>query len=598
MSATGYSVDLQDIHFVLFEQLQVDKNLAHAFPDFDAEMYGAMIDEAAKLAIEVIGPVNGPGDAQGCTLDDEGNVTTPDGYIGAWKALAEGGWLGMEAPEEWGGIGLPHAVAMAVSEILTGACTGLTIYSGLTNGVAALIREYADEDLKARCLPKLYAGEWAGTMLLTEAGAGTSVGDNRTRAIRTETDGMYHLEGEKIFISGGDQDFTDNIVHIALARTEDAPAGTRGLSIFAVPKVNWDGTRNDAKVVGIEHKMGINGSATCTIALGADGPCTAYRIGAEGQGMAIMFFLMNHARIAVGVQGLATAAAAYQNSLAYCQERVQGTSVSDFKNPDAKPVTIVNHPDVRRMLMFQRVWVQLSRSLLYTTAYRADLAHHHQDEKERLKYENLVSLLTPICKAHVTDVGFESCRLAVQCLGGYGYINEYPVAQHLRDNKIFSIYEGTNGIQAMDLLGRKMRQGSGALFMQWLQDANSDVAKAKAAGLDDHAAAVQKAIQALGASAMHLGGLARSGGIDKAMVHATPFLTQFGVVALATHALEQATLATEALTADPKGSRATFYRGKLLNLDFYIAQMLPSAVGLGKTIRSGDASCLDEALFS
>ena len=288
MGATDYNVDLRDIQFVLFEELKIQETLARfeKYEDFDTDFYQSILDEATRIATEVLFPINGPGDREGCHFDGKGNVTTPGGYKEAWQVLADGGWIGINADPEYGGMGLPYTVGMAVGEIRTGAGVALSIYSGLTEGVANVMGQYADDDLREIYMPKLYSGEWAGTMLLTEAGAGSAVGENRCKAMPTDDDGVYLLEGEKIFISGGDNDFTENIIHLTLARTPGAPNGTRGLSIFVVPKFLVDedgeiGERNDIKVVGIEEKMGIHGSATCTLALGADGPCLGYMLGEE-----------------------------------------------------------------------------------------------------------------------------------------------------------------------------------------------------------------------------------------------------------------------------------------------------------------------------
>lgn len=602
MSATGYNIDIRDIRFVLFEQLKAHERLAviPKFADFDLDIYNAMLEEGARISTEVIWPINCPGDQEGCTLDKDGNVTTPKGYKEAWRVQGEGGWIGFSAPMELGGAGLPDAIAMGVAEMLTGACNAMAAYGGLSRGAANLLRAHGPQWLQDLTLKNLYSGIWGGTMCLTEAGAGSSVGDNRCRATPAGEPGVYHLEGEKIFITGGDQDMTENIIHLVLARVPGAPSGTKGLSIFAVPKWHFDGRgRNGAKVVGIEHKMGLKGSATCTLALGAEGPCVGYLLGRENDGMRIMFHMMNEARIAVAVQALSSAAAAYLNALSYAKERVQGTSLKDMNNGDADRVTIINHPDVRRMLLRMKVTVETLRSLIYTVGLRHTLAENLEDADERQAHMNIVELLTPICKSLASDLGFEVCVTALQTFGGYGYIGEYPVEQHVRDNKIASIYEGTNGIQAMDLLGRKMRRASGALFMQWLQEANEVIDRARASGkLDAEIEPIEKARDSLGAAAMHLGGVGMTGALDEVMLHAVPFQSLFGTVAMAVHALEQADVAQAALDAGAEGEDAAFYKGKVLNLKFFVNQLLPQATALSKSIRSGDTSALDPALFA
>jgi alkylation response protein AidB-like acyl-CoA dehydrogenase len=602
MSSTQFAVDLQDIKFTLFDVLDVDVKLAaiERFSDFDKETYEALLDEAARIATEVLAPINGPGDRQGCRLDGDGNVTTPDGYKAAWEIFAEGGWVGMTASPEVGGVGLPQGVGIACTEMFSGSATAFAMYGGLTAGAARVVHQFGPEGWAIPVATKMFTGEWGGTMCLTEAGAGTEVGDNRTKATPTGNPGEYLLEGEKIFISGGDQDLTENIVHLVLARTPDAPAGSKGISIFLVPKYVFDddmniGERNDARVVGIEHKMGINGSATCVLALGTNGPCKGWLMGEEGQGLPIMFKMMNEARVGVGVQGESVAAAATMYATAYAKERVQGTSIDNFKDADAPRVSIVEHPDVRRMLMQMKVLTETMRSLTYRIALYSDLAESDEvDEAERQRYQNRADLLVPIVKAHCTDLGFDVCVTGVQVLGGYGYVGEYPLEQLVRDAKIMSIYEGTNGIQAMDLLGRKMRMRGGMLFMEWLQDSQKLVADC-AADFPDETAAIGKAIGHVGATAMHLGGLGAKGQLANAMLQATPFQSMMGHVVLALEALDQARIAKARIDA---GDDTDFLYGKLLNLRFFVNNLLPSAVALGKAIQTGDDSCMDERLFA
>ncbi|NOY26536.1 MAG: acyl-CoA dehydrogenase [Oligoflexia bacterium] len=605
MSATDYTADIRDIQFVLFEQLKLEEQLA-AFPryaDFDRDMYQAMLDEGYKLATNVVAPINAKGDEIGCSLDDQGNVTTPPGYKAAWDTLAQGGWFALAAPPEFGGMGLPLVIDAMINELFTGASMAFAMYPGLGKAAANLLVEHCPDWARQTVVSKLFSGEWSGTMCLTEAGAGTDVGANRARATPTDEAGLYLLEGEKVFISSGDHDLTDNIIHLVLARTPGAPEGTRGISIFLVPKFEFDadgnmGARNGAKVESIEHKMGILGSSTCVISLGADGPCKGWLIGEENMGMKIMFLMMNEARIGVGIQGLASAAASYNNALAYARERIQGSAIEDFGKDGAQPVTINKHPDVARMLMTQKVLVETMRSLAYSVALAHDVAVATDDPDTKKALLKKVELMTPIVKAHLSDTGFQVCTLAVQIFGGAGYIKEYPVEQLLRDNKITSIYEGTNGIQAMDLLGRKMRMDGGGVFMSWLGELRAEVAAcSEVPALAKVAAALGKAQNHLGATAMHLGALGMQGNLKGAMLYATPFLEQFGVIALGLHALIQARVAQAALDAGATGADQRFYKGKVLNAQFYTSNILPRAVSLGKTITSQDESCMDEILF-
>ena len=598
MSTNEYSADLRDIRFVLLEQLEMVEKLSPYFEGLDTDVVDSFLDGALDMSVELLHPMNAPGDHHGCTLDGQGNVSTPEGYKEAWDALAENGFFSVSAPEKYGGLGMPHTIDVAMGEMFTGSCMAFALYPGLSRATANLLSHFGDEKYKDMACEKLFSGQWGGTMCLTEAGAGSDVGENRAKAI-PRGDGSYALTGEKIFISSGDQDLTENILHLVLARTPNAPKGTKGLGIFLVPKFLFDdegniGKRNDIFVTGIEEKMGIHGSATCTLSMGGNDECVGYILGGEQQGMQIMFTMMNEARIEVAVQGLAGASAAYEYAKAYAAERIQGSDISRFGDPDAPRVSINHHPDVRRMLMTQKVWVETMRSFIYTTAVLIDQMMKIEDATEKRNIKGQIELMTPILKSYCSDRGFDSTVLALQTFGGYGYCSEYPVEQLVRDTKIASIYEGTNGIQAMDLLGRKMRKANGALFMTWMKDLGEEVKACSAhEELKASAEAIDKASKFLGKSAMHLGGLGMKGNLKGAMLQATPFLDQFGCVVLGLHALRQARVALEKNPSldDP------FYKGKILNVKFYVANMLPQSVALGKQITSNDESCLDPSLF-
>lgn len=602
MSSTEFSFDLEDARFVLFEQLKIHESLQQfpAFADFDQDLFETTIGEAYKLAKEVIAPINRQGDVQGCRLDAEsGEVTTPEGFKAAYQAMVEGGWNSPRADPEMGGGGLPIVLTTCLTEIFCGANMSMMMYPGLTAGAARVIAEYGPSSLRTPVATKMFSGEWGGTMCLTEAGAGSAVGDNRARAQPTDQEGVYLLEGEKIFISGGDQDLTENIIHLVLARTPGAPEGTKGLSLFMAPKFWFDdamalGERNGAHVLRIEHKMGINASATCVLGLGSKSPCKAWLVGEEGQGIQIMFNMMNEARIGVALQGLGTAAAGYRYSLHYANERIQGTEIKNIKNAAAERVPIVLHPDVRRMLMHQKVLVETMRAFTYRLAMTYEAAEQSDDEKIRAKNHGQADLLVPIAKALFTDLAFECVSLAVQVHGGYGFTQDFPVEQLLRDTRIQSIYEGTNGIQAMDLLGRKMRQQNGALFMTWMQDAMKFIKAAREAGLESQALAIDKSIKAVAASAMHLGNLGRERDVEGAMLNAVPFLRAFGLTALGIEALEQGRFAKAQLDA---GQDKDIYHQKLCNLEYFVARILPGSIALAKEIQSNDRSCLDPKLF-
>jgi len=605
MSATEFSVDLQDIRFVVHEQLNTAEVMgaAEEFAGFDADMIDTMLGEAERLATGVFAPLNRVGDDQGCQFDGAGNVTTPPGFKEGWQALVDGGWMAAGAPEEFGGMPMPHAVTVAAHEMFTGANVSLSTYPGLTRGVARLLHRFAPDWIRQLTVPRLFAGEWAGTMCLTESGAGTSIGDNRTKADRTDEAGHYLLTGEKIFITAGDQDITDNIIHLVLARAPDAPAGIKGISIFAVPKFMFDkdgnlGERNGIFVRGIEEKMGLHGSVTTTIEMGGDTPCEGWILGEEGDGISIMFHLMNEARIGVGIQGLSGASASYNLALAYAQDRIQGVDIDNIRDANAPRIAIVQHPDVRRMLMWCKVHVETMRAFLYGTAMRVDRAQHLMDGEEADLQLAIAELMTPICKAHCTDVAFDVTRVALQTYGGYGYTKEYPVEQYVRDTKISSIYEGTNGVQAMDLLGRKMRAQQGMVFMAWMSETAEVLEAARATDkLNAEVTNMENARDALANCAMHLGGLGMAGDFKGAMLQASPFLTLFGHVALGREAMEQALIALKKLDGEVTDSERTFYKGKILNAKFYAHNVLPTSTALAAAITSGDASCMDEALF-
>jgi len=599
---SAFSVDLRDISFVFFDQLEAHKRLAALPPyaELDREVYEAALTEARRLSLEVLAPINAPGDREGCHLDGDGNVTTPRGYKEAWETLRPGGWLAVSAPSELGGGGLPFTVAMTLAEMMCGACMAFMMYPGLSVGAARVILAHGPAETREAIARKMFSGEWAGTMCLTESGAGSSVGDNRCRATPTDEPGIYLLEGEKIFISGGDQDLTENIIHLVLARTPGATRGTKGLSLFMVPKFWIEegtqiGARNGAHVLRLEEKMGIHGSATCVLGLGSRGPCRGILIGQEHQGIELMFLMMNEARIGVAAQGAALAAAAYSYARDYASTRIQGQALRDFKNPDAPGVPINQHPDVRRMLMTQKVLSEAMRSLLIRMALTFDAEHHSADPAERERLRGRVDLLTPILKATCADLGFELAVTAVQIYGGYGYVGEYPVEQLVRDAKICSIYEGTNGIQAMDLVGRKLRVGGGALFIDWMQDTNAQLEAAAAAGLAPASEALGKAVQLLAGSAMHLAGLGKARKVEAAMMQASPFLRMFGLVLLGVEVLDQALVAARLRAARGDDPHLV---GKQRNLEFFVSTLLPQAIALGKSIQSGDESCLDPSLFT
>ena len=614
MSATDFKVPLRDLQFALFEHICIQDLPNSEFAEFDLDMYKMVVTEAAKLADETLAPINASGDREGCHWDD-GQVTTPKGYKDAYKRYTEGGWQGISLEAEFGGGGLPKALSLSVVEMFTGACSSFVMYPGLTVAVANLLKRMGSEWVLSTVLPKLVAGEWSGTMCLTESQAGTAVGDVRTVARR---DGdHYLLDGNKIFITSGEHDLTANIIHIMLARLPNAPAGIKGLSLFLVPKIwiNEDGSlgeANDIHCSGIEHKMGLNGSSTCTLSIGDNGGARAWIIGAEGEGIKRMFSLMNEARIGVGVQSYAVASAAYHSALGYAKERIQGTRLAEFKNADAERVAIIEHPDVKRMLLHCRSQVSAMRALGLSLGKFADLHLAHAGTPESERYFDYLEVLTPICKSWSSDQCFDVTRWALQVYGGYGYIGEYPAEQYLRDSKVFSIYEGTNGIQALDLIGRKMGQHGGRSFMATMDLINGIIGKlGECAEFGAEHKALEAARDRLGGATMAMMGMGMGGKMESAAAHACDMLNLLGDVVMAVMLAEQAMVAQAPLAALASAAgvdlsdtsarniwltgheEGRFYASKGDDLRYFCHQFLPRTAAFALMIESKDSSVLD-----
>jgi len=477
-----YKVDLRDVKFQLFEWLPTAKLIeAEKFADWDLESLEMVLDEALKIASEQLAPCNEAGDRVGAQWSD-GKVTLPEGFQAAYQTVTEGGWIGLLANPEYGGMGLPEVLGTAVNEFFDGSNVAFSLTLMLTRGVGQMIEGFGTDEQKQLWVEKVLSGEWAGTMCLTEAQAGSDVGASSTKAVPND-DGSYQITGEKIFITGGDHDLTDNIVHLVLARTPDSPVGTKGLSLFIIPKVkvNSDGSLgepNDVYCNNIEEKMGIHGSPTCTLVFGQNDNCEGYLLGEENHGMKLMFHMMNAARIDVGLQGAAAAAASHQHALAYAHERLQSRHWKELRNPDAPQVPIVEHPDVRRMLLSSKAYVEAMRALLLQTSYYLDMYHLSEGE-EAEKYKAYVEILTPICKAWCSEWGVQVCHQCLQVFGGYGYTCEYPAEQYMRDSVIACIYEGTNGIQALDFVARKLPMNGGKPIREILGLAEKSFARAK-----------------------------------------------------------------------------------------------------------------------
>ncbi|MCC7219574.1 MAG: acyl-CoA dehydrogenase family protein, partial [Candidatus Contendobacter sp.] len=459
----SYTAPVRDMQFVLHELLKIDRynDILAGFSEVTPDTAAAILESAAQLSQDVLQPLNRVGDREGCRLEN-GKVTTPTGFKDAYRAVTEGGWTGLIGAPEHGGQGLPYVLGLAVSEMMASANMAFTMYPGLTSGAMEAIEIGGTAVQKALYLPKMVSGQWTGTMNLTEPHCGTDLGLLRTKA-EPQTDGSYRITGTKIFISAGEHDLAENIIHLVLAKIPGGPDGVKGISLFIVPKflVNPDaslGDRNAVSCGALEEKMGIHGNSTCV--MNYDG-AVGYLIGEEHKGLRTMFIMMNAARLGVAVQGLSQAEVAYQNAVDYCKDRVQGRSLRGAKFPDQPADPIIVHPDIRRMLMTVRVFQEGARSLAYWAGLQVDIIRKHPDPETRRKAEDLLSLLTPVMKAYFTDMGFTSANLCLQCFGGHGYIAEWGMEQFVRDARITQIYEGTNGIQALDLIGRKLPANKG-----------------------------------------------------------------------------------------------------------------------------------------
>lgn len=547
------------------------------FGELSGDVVSAVLEEAGRFAAEVIAPLNQAGDRHGCSLDTGSNeITTAPGWKDAYRQWVEAGWGSLPAPEEFGGQGLPTLVSLAVQELWNTAANAYGIGTLLTQGAVEAIEEHATDELKLRYLPKMVSGEWTGTMNLTEPQAGSDLSGVKTQA-RANGDGSYSLTGTKIYITYGEHDLTDNIIHLVLARLPDAPEGTRGISLFLVPKflLNEDGTpgkRNDVKCIGLEHKLGIHGSPTCTMRYGDGGGAIGWMVGEENRGLNCMFTLMNNARLHVGMQGVAIGERAFQQALAFAQERKQGR-----RKGEREPMPIIAHPDVRRMLMDMKSKVQAARTICFMCARAIDLSRQAETEDERQRQANLAALLTPVAKAFSTDVGVEVASDGVQIHGGMGYVEETGAAQHLRDARITPIYEGTNGIQALDLVTRKLPLEAGGTVEQLV----SDMAET-ASALGEQGQELAAAVKAIGSTSRQLGKWLMEGD-ERAIAAATPYLRQFGLT-LGAYGLGKQALAARGRNAPDAAHKAQLF-------DYFSNVQLPQVAALA-TIISGGAGAI------
>jgi alkylation response protein AidB-like acyl-CoA dehydrogenase len=587
----SYTPPVRDTRFILDQVIGLDRyaNLP-GFENATADTIDAVLNEGGRFVAEMLFPLNQAGDREGCTRHEDGSVATPTGFKEAYKQFVEAGWPTLSGPEEFGGQGLPHVVMTAFEEFAISANMAFMMYPGLTAGATAAILAKGSDEQKALYCPKMISGEWGGTMNLTEPQCGTDLGLIKTKA-EPQTDGSYRVTGTKIFISAGEHDLTDNIIHLVLAKTPDAPDSVKGISLFIVPKVlvNPDGSlgeRNAVSCGSIEHKMGIHGNSTCV--MNYDG-ATGWLVGEENKGLAAMFIMMNAARLGVGLQGLGVAEVAYQNAVTYAHDRRQGRALTGPAEPEQKADPLFVHPDIRRMLMEGKALTEGLRALCLWAALLVDLAHKAPSGEEREQADALVGLLTPVIKGFGTDMGYRIATDAQQVYGGHGYIAEWGMEQYVRDARIAMIYEGTNGVQAMDLVGRKLPAKGGAAIQAYFATISEDVDAAKAGPQAKLAEALGASLAELQAATMWLmqNGFANP---NNAGAGAVPYMHLMGIVSVGLMWLRMAVAAQRQLDAG-EGDK-TFLEAKLVTARFWFDRIAPRAFGLRKEIEGGSEAMM------
>lgn len=572
-----FKINIRDIFFILKDQLDYGRLCSlERYRDLDEKTLDMLVNEAGTFARGVVDPLQELGETDGITFEN-GRVSCPDAFRRAFKKYGRDGWTAVARDLAYGGGGFPTMMRIVVNDIMYGACQSFNMAPSLTHGAAHLIETFAAAELKKIFVPRMYDGTWSGTMALTEPDAGSNLADILTMAVPLGN-GRFRIKGTKIFISWGDHDMTENIVHLVLARIEGAPPGVKGISLFIVPKykVNPDGSpghSNDVLCGGVEKKLGLHGSPTCVLYFGTADNCEAWLCGEENRGLTHMFQMMNQARINTGVSGMAIAAAAYQHALAYTRERAQGRDIAGRKNGN---VPIIDHPDVRRMLLWMKAVTDGMRSLAYTAAFWADLADQHSDPEQREHYRNLVEFSTPIIKAYCSEKGFRVCETAMQCLGGYGYSREYPIEQYLRDVKVLSLYEGTNGIQSLDLMGRKMALKDGALLTAFKTEiVQFCLDNAGHPGLNDHINALNRTVGHICDMALSMRDLQKTDPLQWAS-YTYPALMCLGETVVVWRLLDMAVAAQKKI--DEGRGPEDFYNGKILQATWYADTVLPLCV--------------------
>ena len=588
-----FRAPVEDTLFVLNDVLGYERysNLA-GFADARADVLEAILAEGAKLAENVMHPLNRVGDMEGCVRNDDGSVTTPKGFKEAFDQYREGGWMGLAVPVEHGGQGLPYTVHSAVGEYMSSANMALMMYPGLTQGAMAAILVHGSDEQKATWLPKMVEGAWTGTMNLTEPHCGTDLGLLRTKAV-PNGDGSYKISGQKIFISAGEHDMSENIIHLVLARIEGAPEGVKGISLFIVPKFNLDadgnaGTRNAVSCGSIEEKMGIHGNSTCVMNYDeAEG----FLLGEANGGLKAMFTMMNEARLGVGLQGLAVSEVAYQNAVAYAKDRLQGRSLTGAKAPEKKADPIIVHPDIRRKLMTMKAFNEAGRALVLWTAINSDVAHRSEEGNDRQAAEDHMGLMTPVVKGVLTDKGFEHAVMAQQVFGGHGYIEEHGMSQFVRDARIAMIYEGANGVQALDLVGRKLGLNGGRAVQAFFKDVG-EFCEANRADekMAPYTKGLKKGLNDLQAATMWLvqNGMANP---DDAGAASTDYMHLFGLVALG-YMWGRMVKAAQDKLANGAGDQAAFLETKLVTGRYFMERVMPETAAHLARISTGSATMM------
>jgi alkylation response protein AidB-like acyl-CoA dehydrogenase len=582
-----YKAPVEDVQFLLNDVFHMERygNMP-GFADATPDVVAAILEEAAKFAEEVVAPLNRVGDLEGCTRHPDGSVTTPKGFKEAYRQMVEGGWVGISVPTEYGGQGLPATMTTVVSEFIASANLAFSMYSGLTQGAIAAILHHATPEQKQTYLPKMTTGEWTGTMNLTEPHCGTDLGMLRSKAV-PQGDGSYKISGTKIFISAGEHDMAENIIHLVLARIEGAPQGVKGISLFIVPKffVNADGSlgaRNGVMCGSIEHKMGIHANSTCV--MNYDN-ATGWLLGEANKGLNAMFTMMNEARLAVGLQGLTQSEVAYQNAANYARDRLQGRSISGVKNPDKPADPIIVHPDIRRALMSIKSFNEAARALVLWTALRADIQRRSDDEKARQAAEDHMGLLTPVIKGVLSDTGFANTVAAQQVFGGHGYIGEHGMEQFVRDARITMIYEGANGIQALDLVGRKLGRDGGRAITAFFNEVSSFVKSNGDEAMKPYVAPLSEALAQLQQATMWFMQNAMKQP-DNAGAGSSDYMHLFGLVALAYMWAQMAKTAQDKLKEGANGSEERM-KAKLVTGRFFMERVLPESAAHLKRITTG-----------